>query len=237
MRACTQAWERSHKSVPGSLSTPRMTPVRKLCILPKRALYGGHQSAEKGGNLNSASQCVSKELKKAWRNIHSAAFNINISLQDSVVSFNDSGTPEKQPAPNLKPGNLTVHPQRFSHIFLPSIPALHFDAWPRGHPGHKLKHTDSEDDDWNCWTVLHVPKWAPPPPQLTETIRWRAVTLWLSAVAFNTRGRLHYSKQCRWTRNQQQRMHACVEWSWQEQPRDSYVNCPDCPAPCPGSTI
>lgn len=57
----------------------------------------------------------------------------NVSLQDSVVSFNESNSVKKQPATNLKAGNVTVRPQRLSHIFLLSNPALQSDAWPRGH--------------------------------------------------------------------------------------------------------
>lgn len=76
MRAYRQAWERNHKSEPGSLSAPRMSLSANYAFFRKEPLKETiFQSAEEGGNLNSALQCVWKELKKAWRNFHSTAFN------------------------------------------------------------------------------------------------------------------------------------------------------------------
>lgn len=77
MRACMQTWERNHKSDPGSLSAPRMSLSANYAFFRKESSTETiFQSAEEGGNLNSALQCVSKELKKAWRNSHSTDFNI-----------------------------------------------------------------------------------------------------------------------------------------------------------------
>lgn len=133
MRSCTQAWSRNHKSNPGSLSAPRMSLSANYAFFRKEpSTETIFQSAEEGGNLNSALQCVSKELKKAWRNIHSTAFNIT-SHYRILLFLLMNPILEKQPAPNLKPGNVTVSPQRLSHIFLPPNPALQSDAWPRGH--------------------------------------------------------------------------------------------------------
>lgn len=133
MRACAQAWARNHKRDPGSLSAPRMSLSANYAFFRKEpSTETIFQSAEEGGNLNSALQCVSKELKKAWRNIQSTAFNIT-SHYRILLFLLMNPIPEKQPAPNLKGSNVTVGPQRLSHIFLPSNPALQSDAWPRGH--------------------------------------------------------------------------------------------------------
>lgn len=133
MRACTQAWERNHKSDPGSLSAPRMSLSANYAFFQKElSTETIFQSAEEGTNLKSALQCVSMDLKKAWRNIHSTAFNIT-SHYRILLFLLMNRIPEKQPASSLKPGNVTVRPQRLSHIFLPSNHALQSDAWPRGH--------------------------------------------------------------------------------------------------------
>lgn len=66
MRACTQAWERNHKSDPGSLSAPRMSLSANYAFFQKEfSTETIFQSAEEGTNLKSALQCVSMDLKKA----------------------------------------------------------------------------------------------------------------------------------------------------------------------------
>lgn len=82
----------------------------------------------------------------------------------------------------------------------------------------------------------------PPPFQLTGTIRSRAVTLWPSAVALNTRGGLHYSKKCRCMQtNNNTNVHAQMLRVWsgadRNSPETAYVSCFDCPARCASGTI
>lgn len=51
MRACMQAWERNHKSDPGSLSAPRMSLSANYAFCQKETIF---QRAEEGENLDSA---------------------------------------------------------------------------------------------------------------------------------------------------------------------------------------
>lgn len=135
--------------------------------------------------------------------------------------------PEKQPAATFQTANVAIPPRRLSHIFPMSNPSLQPDAWPRGH----------QAASWNTLTEKMMIGNAEvcctyPPPHLTGTIRSRAVTLWLSAVVLNTRGGLHYSKQCRcmWTNNNTY-VHVQMLGAWsgadRKSPERAYVNCFD----------
>lgn len=81
----------------------------------------------------------------------------------------------------------------------------------------------------------------PPPHQLTGTIRWRAVTLWLGTAALDTLGGLDYSKECRRRTNNNGNMHAQMlrVWSGAERngPQTACVDSSGCPASCASCTI
>lgn len=76
----------------------------------------------------------------------------------------------------------------------------------------------------------------PAPHQLTGTIRWRAVTLWLGTAALDTLGGLDYSKEWRHrTNNNSSNVHAQMlrVWSGAESngPQTANVDSSGCPAP------
>lgn len=137
---------------------------------------------------------------------------------------------EKQPAPKFKTANVAVRPR--SHIFPPSNPALQSHVLPRvrswNTPTEMLIGTTEL-----CCTDQNV-HFA---PHLTGMMS-RAVTRWLSAVVFNARGGLHYSKQarCMWTNKQPVRARADAGSVAGTSQREHMLTL-DSPAACVSSAI
>lgn len=167
-----QAWERNHKSDAGSPSTPRMSLSANYAFFRKEpSTETIFQSVEEGGNLNSALQCVSKELKKARRNIHSTAFNITSHYRILLFLLMNQ-IPEKQPAPNLKLGNVSPKTQ-------PHFPSLESCSATQC---LALGVTGPQAETLRSWRLVLLncsawPNMCAFPPQLTGTIRSTAVTL------------------------------------------------------------
>lgn len=211
LKAIETQWERAHrhenhKSDPGSLSTPRMSLSANYAFFRKEpSTETIFQRAEDGENLNSAEQCVSKELKEAWRNIHPTAFNITSHYRILLVLLMKRLLEKNNLHQTLK---LLMWRSALEATFSPpSNPALQPDALPRGHratswntPTEMLIGTAGP-----CCTDQNV-HFAPHPTGIVS----RAVTCWLCAVVLSARGGLHYSKQawCMWTNKQPVRARA-----------------------------